>query len=298
MSDTWPGAVPPHLLALRQGVTPRPRRSPVLHWAAFVLSVVSLGLLVAWLVTGRGPVPLAWYWADVALGALFFFEFFSRSGFRWNPVGYTATRFFDFIAIVPVLALVGRELPGQEAWLWIIFSARVARTLDRILGDGFVHRNFMALIEGFEEEVTDRVLLHIMDRIQTDLERGHFGQGIAEALEKNKPAVLERIGAEHPFEGFKGGFAHLIGAALEVFLRRTEQHVYEATVNILNSPEVDRTIRDAVNSVFDTMRAEIVAKKWHQRFGLGESDTQLWETGQKPPEPGESGKPPPESPQT
>lgn len=260
----------------------KPRRNPVLHWAAFVLSLVSLGFLTAWLARGRGSVPLAWFIVDVVLGAVFIFEFFSRSGFRWNPVGYTLTRFFDFIAIVPVLALVNHAFAGEAIWVWLVLAARVVRTVDRILGDGFVQRNAYALVEGLEEEITDRVLLHIMQRIQDDLERGHFGQGIAEVLEKNKTDVLQRIGQEHPFEGVGGGLAHLIGIGVDVFLRRTEEHVFEATVNVLKSPEMDRTIRAAVNSVFSTMRDEIDKKTYRQHFGLGEEH--LWQSQRKPPE--------------
>ncbi len=248
---------------------PKPRRNRILHWGAFILSLVSLGFLIAWLVSGRGQVPISWFIADIVLGAIFIGEFFSRSGFRWNPVGYTITRFFDFIAIVPVLALVNNGFPGEAAWVWLIFVARLARSIDRALGDGFVRRNAFALVEGFEEEITDRVLLRIMERIQSDLDRGQFGRGIAEVLEHNKPAVLQRIGEEHPFEGVGSGLVHLIGMGLDTFLRRTEGHVYEAAVNVMNSPEMDRTIRDTMNSIFERMRKEIAKKTWRQHLGLG-----------------------------
>lgn len=271
---------PPHGKYIAE-LARRPRRNPVLHWGAFVLSLVSLGFLVAWLVLGRGAVPPAWSMIDIVLGAMFVFEFFSRSGFRWNPVGYTLTRFFDFVAIVPALALANHGFFAEGVWIWVVLAARVVRVVDRILGDGFVRRNSLVLVEGLEEEITDRVLLHIMHRIETDLARGHFGEAIAGVLEKNKSDVLERIGQEHPFEGIGGGFAHLIGIGLDVFLRRTEEHVFEAIVNVLKSPEMDKTIREGVNSVFSTMREEITKRTWHQRFGLGEDH--LWESQGKPP---------------
>jgi hypothetical protein len=51
-------------------------------------------------------------------------------------------------------------------------------------------------------------------------------------------------------------------------LRRAEDNTYESIVNILNSEEVDRAIRESVDSVFDRMREEIGQRTWLQHFGL------------------------------
>ncbi len=248
-------------------ISSRTYRHAALHWTAFVLSLASLGILGAWLAGPRDAVPMVWLAADIGLGAIFAIEFFSRSGFRWSPAQYVRTRFFDFIAIVPALALVQHNLPGESIWIWIILAARAIRIIDRFLGDGFIRRNVLALIEGFEEEITDRVLLRIVARVQADLDRGSLTQALAEALSRNKSTVLERIRAEHPKNGLGPGFARLIG--LDKTLEHWEERSFDSLINIVASREVDNAIHDAIDSAFSTIREQVEVKTWRQQLGLG-----------------------------
>ncbi|HEV8359457.1 MAG TPA: hypothetical protein VGR28_03275 [Candidatus Thermoplasmatota archaeon] len=243
-----------------------PRRHPALHHAALGASLASLVLLAAWLAGSRSAVAGDWLALDVVLGVAFAAEFFTRSGFRWDRAGYTRAHVFDFVAMVPALALVGRGVPFEGVWVWLILAMRAARVVDRALGDGFVKRNALALLEGFEEEITDRVLLRILGRIEGDLGRGRFGAAVAEALARNKAPVLERVRAAHPMEGVAGELAHLAG--LDAALQRAEERAYDAVVEVVASREVDAAIRDVLASSFDSMRGEIAQKAWRQRLGL------------------------------
>jgi hypothetical protein len=243
-----------------------PHRKAVLHWAAFTLSLLSLVTLSAWVFSSRGPVPGVWVLLDIGLGVVFAVEFFTRSGFRWGRVGYLRTRFFDFVAIVPALALVHHGFVIEGAWIWIILVARAARLVDRFLGDGFIHRNLLALVEGFEEEITDRVLQRIITRIQTDMERAGFSHGVAEAFVRNKTAVLQRVRAATPHEGLMPGLAHIVG--LDAALERAEGRTYDAMVGIIDSEEVDQAVRDVVNSSFSRMRNELGEKSWRKHLGI------------------------------
>lgn len=243
-----------------------PHRNAALHWAAFTLSLVSLILLSAWVFSSQGPVPGVWVLLDIGLAVAFAVEFFTRSGFRWGRAGYLRTRFFDFVAIVPALALVHHGFAIEGVWVWLILVARVVRVVDRFLGDGFVQRNVLALMEGFEEELTDRVLERIITRIQGDMDRVGFSHGVAEAFVRNKVAVLQRVRAATPREGFVPGLAHIVG--LDAALERAEERTYDAIVGIINSEEVDRAVRDVVNSSFSRLRTELGEKSWRQHLGL------------------------------
>jgi hypothetical protein len=244
----------------------RPRRGALLHWLAFVLSLVSLVILALWMFGSRGTVTVTYIILDISLGVIFAVEFFTRSGFRWGRISYLRTRFFDFIAIVPVLALVGHGFPWQPVWLWIIFVARAIRVVDRLLGDGFFGRNLLALVEGFEEQITDRVLERIIARIQADMDKAGFSHGVAEALAKNKPSILQRVHAATPHEGLLPDLAHIAG--LDKALERVEERTYDSVVEIVNSQEVDKAVRDSVNSVFFRMRAELGGNKWRKHLGI------------------------------
>jgi|WetSurMetagenome_2_1015567.scaffolds.fasta_scaffold54123_2 voltage-gated potassium channel len=241
------------------------RRGP-LYWTAVLLSVISLGIIVAWIVSFRPDVPTTLIWLDIALGIFFAVEFFTRHGLRWNWVGYIETRFFDFIAIVPFLVLLYYKIPYDQIWLWIVLAARCFRVIDRLLGDGFIRRNVLALVEGLEEEITDRVLLRIISRIEIDLYRGSFSHGLAVALNRNRSSVLGRVREAHPREGFGASLAHITG--LDTALERAEERTFDAIVKIIDSPEADQAFREAVDSAFVVMKKEIEVKSWRQRIGI------------------------------
>ncbi len=247
-------------------IASRPRRHPVLHWTAFVLALVSASLPVAWLIRPEAVTAITWIWLDVGLSLFFAGEFLTRDGFRWNRSGYLRSRAFEFVAIVPVLVLTHYGVIFSQTWVWLILIARVVRAIDRLLGDGFIERNIFALIEAFEEEITDRVLLRIMARIQEDLDRGRFGHSLAVSLAKNKEEVLKRIHAEHPQQGMGVEIARLVG--LETALEKTEDRIYESIVEVVGSTEMEKAIRESVDSVFAVMREQIATKAWKKEFGL------------------------------
>jgi hypothetical protein len=243
-----------------------PRRNAALHWIAFALSLMSLILLSTWVFSSRAPVPTAWLLIDIGLGVVFAIEFFTRSGFRWGKVKYIRSRFFDFVAIVPALALVQHGFVIEGVWVWLILVARAVRTVDRLLGDGFILRTVLTLVEGFEEEITDRVLERIIARIQADMDRAGFSHGVAKAFADNKTAILQRVRAATPHEGLVPGLAHIVG--LDAALERAEERTYDAIVGVLNSEEVDRALRDVVNSSFSRMRTELGTKSWRKHLGI------------------------------
>jgi hypothetical protein len=243
-----------------------PRRNVVVHWAAFVLSMVSLVILIAWVSGSRESVPGAWVLIDIGIGVIFAVEFFTRSGFRQARVKYLFSHFFDFFAIVPALALVHNGFVIEGLLLWLILAARAIRVVDRVLGDGFIRRNILALVYGFEEELTDRILERIIARIQADMDRACFSRGVADALVRNKSALLTRVRAATPHEGFVPGLAHIVG--LDKALERAEEHTYDAIVGMMNSDEVDHAIRDVIGSTFSRMRNELGTRSWRQHLGI------------------------------
>lgn len=243
-----------------------PHRNAVLHWAAFILSLLSLILLAIWGFSSQESVPGVWVILDIGLGVVFAVEFFTRSGLRWGRAAYLYTHFFDFVAIVPALALVNHGFAIEGVWVWLILVARAVRVVNRLLGDGFLQRTILALVGGIEEEITDRVLERIIARIQEDMDQASFSHGVAEAFALNKAAVLQRVRAATPHEGFVPGLAHIVG--LNRALERAEERTYDAIVEIMNSEEVDRAVRDVVNSAFSRTRNELGRKSWRQQLEI------------------------------
>jgi hypothetical protein len=245
----------------------RPYRHPLLHWGAFVLALASLVVLIIWASGARIQVTLDQVWLDIGISVIFAIEFVTRSGFRWNPITYSVSHFFDFVALAPALALVYYDVPFQGVWIWIILAARVFRAVDRLLGDGFVRRNALALAEGFEEEITDRVLLRIIDRVRTEVGHGSLAGGLAQVLRHNRDSVLQRVEAQHPQHGLVASVAQLSG--LDDALKKVEERTYDAVVEVVNSPEVDRAVRESIDSAFTVIESEIGAKSWRRNLGFG-----------------------------
>jgi hypothetical protein len=129
-----------------------------------------------------------------------------------------------------------------------------------------VQRNIWALVEGFEEEITDRVLQRIVSRVQADMNRAHFGHEVAGAFIRNKSSVLARVRAATPKDGLMPSLAHIVG--LDKALERAEERTYDAVVTIIDSEEVDNAVRDVVNSVFSRMTIELGEKSWKHKLGI------------------------------
>jgi hypothetical protein len=55
---------------------------------------------------------------------------------------------------------------------------------------------------------------------------------------------------------------------LEAAIRRAEERAFDAAVEVVVSREVDRAIRDVLNSSFASMREEIAKKTWREGLGL------------------------------
>jgi hypothetical protein len=245
-----------------------PHRNVVLHWGALIVSLLSLVLFSSWVFSSRAS-PGSWVWLDVGFSVVLAIEFFTRSGLRLDPARYLRSRLFglfDLIAIIPALALVHHGFALEAAWVWIILVVRAIRVIDRFLGDGFVKRNALALLEGIEEETTDIVLERIIIRIQSSLGRTSFSKGIAEAFVRNKPSVLQRIRDATPHEGLVPGLAHIVG--LDKALENAEERTYDAVVRILNSEAVDNAVRDTINTSFNRMRNELGKKEWRRHLGI------------------------------
>ena len=63
-------------------------------------------------------------------------------------------------------------------------------------------------------------------------------------------------------------YRHLFSAGLDKALERVEERTYDAVVEIVNSQEVDKAVRDSVNSVFSRMRGELGGNKWWKHLGI------------------------------
>jgi hypothetical protein len=98
------------------------------------------------------------------------------------------------------------------------------------------------------------------------MDRANFSHGVAAAFIKNKSSVLQRVRAATPHDGIVPSLAHIVG--LDAALERAEERTYDAIVQIIDSEEVDRAVRDVINSVFIRMTSELGEKSWKHKMGI------------------------------
>jgi len=60
--------------------------------------------------------------------------------------------------------------------------------------------------------------------------------------------------------------AHIVG--LDKALERAEDRTYDAIVEIIGSDEIDKAVRDVLNSVFSRMSVELGEKSWKKNIGI------------------------------
>jgi len=244
-----------------------PSRPRWLHWLAWLASIASFAVLAVPLLFGRiGIEEGVLAQTDLWLCVAFALEFFTRSGLRQQGWAYAKWRWFDFLAMVPVLFI--EQYANVLTWfLWLVLIARLVRMVDRTLGDGFVKRNALALVEAVEEEISDRVVLKILSRVEGELARAEFGRTAAEALTRNRATILARIYAEQqPQQGTLARIARL--SPVRSAVERMEARVFDAIVDVVGSGETDALIRDVVSQSIERARAEIGQRSWRLKFGL------------------------------
>lgn len=235
-------------------LTSRPRRSKLLHLAAWTVAAASLAILLGARFFATQPIPLAWVLLDMLFCVLPALEFVTRSGLRWGGRSYLVTHVFDFAAMVPSVLLLSHDIPGAVPGLWVVLFARGIRLVDRTLGDGFVVLSVTRLVQRFEEAITDRVLLRLLAGAERGVAGGRLGHAAGVALAHHRDPVLATIrSARPPLD--KNRLAQFLG--LEKVVQNTEQRAFDAVVDLLDSPEVDRALRDILIAALNDVRTGV-----------------------------------------
>lgn len=244
-------------------LNPTSRRAAWLHWTALVAAFLSIVVAIVWKWGEPGSgVAIILQSMDVALAVFFCFELFTRTGFREKGVSYLQWRWFDYFAIIPVIAL--GPIVATVAF-WPVLICRAIRLADRTFGDLFLQRNALIVVGIVEEEISDRILDKILTRWDAELKRANFGTAMSIALARNQEAVLQRVYAEQLQEGTFAKIAHYTG--LQATLEKEERRLFGAVIEMIGSPEVDKAIRDVIGAALARARLSLNEREWRQRVG-------------------------------
>jgi hypothetical protein len=85
-------------------------------------------------------------------------------------------------------------------------------------------------------------------------------------MRTNKSAVVGRIQSETRLKGVAGSIAELTG--LDKALAKAEEQVYDSAVGIVDSTELDKAVRQVIESAFTTLKADLARKQWKTHLGI------------------------------
>lgn len=243
---------------LTAGATPE--RPPLFSgrlsdWVLFALALLSIAMLAwqnFWHVEGA---QLFWIRAiDYGVCAIFAAEFF----LHWRQDGWTlrylGRNWYAFLGMIPV----SHSLLHYHPWIRLLLTlARVARAVDRILGEGFVMRLLNRVKDLVIGAISGAITVAVLNEVADVLVKGTYTRNISRALVENeadlRAMVLEKL-RQDPQTGklrWLPYYDAIVEAVITAVLRVTE--------GILNDPRTDELVADMLRVNIDQLRLAVEA---------------------------------------
>lgn len=242
--------------ALTAGATPE--RPPLFSgrlsdWVLFALALLSIAMLAwqnFWHVEGE---QLFWIRAiDYGVCAIFAAEFF----LHWRQDGWTlrylGRNWYAFLGMIPV----SHSLLHHHPWIRLLLTlARVARAVDRILGEGFVMRLLTRIKDLAIGAVSGAITVAVLNEVANVLVKGTYTRNISQALAENetelRAMVLEKLRNDPQTGKLRWLPYHdaIVDSVITAVLRVTE--------GILNDPRTDELVADMLRENIAQLRLAV-----------------------------------------
>ncbi len=225
-------------------------------WALFVLALFSAALLtwpVVMTVTSEQMQLIRWVDAGICL--IFLSEFlwhWRQAGWGWS---YLGRNWYAFLAMVPVAhpALI------TNPWISLpLVFARIARAVDRVLGQGFVHRLLARTKDFIVQAVSNTVTLAVLDEVADVLVQGTYTRNISRTLEVNQPLLRAMVREKLRDDPQTGRlkrlpyYNELVGETTDTVLRITEE--------ILKDPRTETLVAEMLRENIAQIRYAVASR--------------------------------------
>lgn len=219
------------------------------------LAVASAGLLGVMVLD---PPPYAtglWIFAaDVALGVVFLVEF----GWRWRKrtwsAGFLSRNWYELLALLPVTH------PALDTWrvvTVVVLLARVARVVDRALGEQFFLRMVARMSGPIVTAIKKPVTIAVLDEVVKVLETGNYPENLAKSLTENK-AELQTIITEKIAEDRRLGLLRRVPFSAEV-VDALVSTAFRVVLEVLQDSRIDAFFAAVVRDNREQIRNAVAA---------------------------------------
>lgn len=222
-------------------------------WLLFLLALLSIAMLAWQNFAHVTREQLFWIRTiDYSVCAIFAGEFF----LHWRQAGwrlhYLGRNWYAFLGMIPV----SHSLLHYHPWIRLLLVlARLARAVDRILGEGFVLRLLARLKDLVIGAISGAITVAVLNEVADVLVKGTYTRNISRALAENeadlRAMVLEKL-RNDPQAGklrWLPYYDAIVESVITAVLRVTE--------GILNDPRTDELVADLLRENINQLRVAI-----------------------------------------
>jgi hypothetical protein len=225
------------------------------------LALVSLGLLLYEEVYDPGAeATRRIIIIDLVIVAIFAVEFLWRMFRAPTKMGYVKSHWYDLLGMVPVSHPLFRSFRLARILRLVVLTSRFVRATNRSFGEAIVERTVGRYKEIIIEEISDRIILRVLDETERVLTAGAYGSSTARALHANRDALMARINDQLKEDRATRWAMHVPG--MERVLDAVQERTINSVIATLGSEEVNETIVSVLREIMGDLRREVAKKEW------------------------------------
>lgn len=256
---------PPRLRPAMVRVAPKPdapeRKITIVDIVMISLALVSVGLLIYEEVYDPGAAATRRIIIiDLVIVGIFAIEFLWRLARAPDRKAYVKGHWYDLVGMVPVSHPLFRGFRLARVLRLVVLSGRLVRATNRSFGEAVVEKTVGRYKDIIVEEISDRIILRVLDETERVLTAGAYGSSTARALHANRDALMARINDQLKEDRATRWAMHVPG--MERVLEAVQERTINSVIATVGSEEVNQTIISVVREILGDLRREVAKKEW------------------------------------
>jgi voltage-gated potassium channel len=229
--------------------------SPV-DWAMLALALFSVALLTYEMLAELEPAFRATIITiDVFVCGIFALEFAWRwRGQNWERY-YPLRNWYEILGMIPVAHPALRAFRLIRVVRIFVILARVGAVADRALGDEFTYRLVNRFTGAIVDAIKRPVTVAVLAEVSAVLEKGHYTQNVARALEINRATLVDTV-LDHVRRDPQTRRLTRV-PFFEDIVRATANTSLRMILEILEDPRTDQLVADILRENLQQIREAV-----------------------------------------
>jgi voltage-gated potassium channel len=231
-------------------------------YVMLALALISVGVLGDVVLSPPSySVGMVLFWVDVAISAIFFFEFL----WRWRKRGWVrsfpARNWYEVFAMIPV---AHPALYPHHIITVVLLLVRIGRAADRAIGEQFFNRLVDRLAEPLVHRIKKPITVAVLDEVVKVLETGNYPENLARSLTDNREQ-LRAIISEKLSEDRQLSRLKLLPFHAEI-VHSVVDTSFRVVLEVLRDPRIDDFFAAVVRDNREQIRRAV-------QLGLNDEDS-------------------------